>query len=107
MRLPGKVAAAAAYMRRHWLFGLYVLVAALMIAAFIAYSGDRLWRGAFAVAAGAAVKVFPIGAALFALLRRDRKRALGMVAAAVAVLAVLPVVVVGPHDLLVQYGRWI
>lgn len=82
------------------------LVTALMIAAFIAYSGERLWRGAFAVAAGTAIKLFPIGAALFALLRRDRWRALGMVAAAVAAFALLPVVVVGPHDLLLQYARW-
>ncbi len=82
------------------------LVTALMIAAFIAYSGPRVWRGAFAVAAGAAIKIFPIGAALFALLRRDRWRALGAVAAATAALALLPVVFIGPHDLLLQYGRW-
>jgi hypothetical protein len=81
------------------------LVAALMIAAFVAYRGDRLWRGAFAVAAGTAIKIFPLGAALFALLRRDRWRALGMVAAVVAALALLPALLVGPHDLLLQYAR--
>jgi Glycosyltransferase family 87 len=82
------------------------LVTALMIAAFVAYSGERLWRGAFAVAAGTAIKIFPLGAALFALLRRDRWRALGMLAAALAALALFPVVFVGPHDLLLQYARW-
>jgi hypothetical protein len=82
------------------------LVTALMIAAFIAYSGPRVWRGALAVAAGTAIKIFPLGAALFALTRRDRWRALGMVAAAVAAFALLPVLFIGPHDLLVQYGRW-
>jgi len=82
------------------------LVTALMIAAFIAYSGPRVWRGAFAVAAGAAIKIFPVGAALFALLRRDRRRALGVVAATIAALALLPVLVVGPRELLLQYARW-
>jgi hypothetical protein len=83
------------------------LVTALMIAAFLAYEGGRLWRGALAVAAGAAVKLFPFGAVLFALLRRDRWRAFGLVAAATVVLfLVLPAALVGPHDLLSQYGRW-
>lgn len=82
------------------------LVTALMIAAFVAYAGGRLWHGAVAVAAGAAIKIFPVGAALFALLRRDRWRALGLVAAAVTALALLPVVFVGPHELLLQYSRW-
>ncbi|MFI5279539.1 MAG: glycosyltransferase family 87 protein [Gemmatimonadales bacterium] len=82
------------------------LVTALMIAAFIAYSGPRLWRGAFAVAAGTAIKIFPLGAALFALQRRDKWRALGMVAAAIALLALLPAAFIGPHSLLLQYGRW-
>jgi hypothetical protein len=82
------------------------LVTALMIAAFIAYSGPRVWRGAFAVAAGTAIKLFPLGAAVFALLRRDRRRALGAVAVAIATLAVLPAVFLGPHDLMIQYARW-
>src|SRR5207245_443496 len=42
------------------------LITALMIAAYLAYSGERLWRGALAVTAGAAIKIFPAGAALFA-----------------------------------------
>lgn len=83
------------------------LVAALMIAAFLAYEGGALWRGAFAVAAGAAIKLFPLGAGLFALLRRERWRALAYLAAAAAVFfVVIPASVVGPHRLLVEYARW-
>ncbi|MGD0484864.1 MAG: glycosyltransferase family 87 protein [Gemmatimonadales bacterium] len=82
------------------------VVTALMIAAFVAYAADRPLRGAFAVAGGAGIKIFPVGAALFALLRRDRWRALGMVAASVAVLALLPAVFIGPRDLVLQYARW-
>jgi hypothetical protein len=82
------------------------VVTALMIAAFVAYAADRPLRGAFAVAGGAGIKIFPVGATLFALLRRDRWRALGMAAAAVAVLALLPALFVGPRELLLEYSRW-
>jgi hypothetical protein len=83
------------------------VVTALMIAAFVAYAADRPLRGAFAVAGGAAIKIFPAGAALFALVRRDRWRSLGMVAAAAAVFfLVLPMAFVGPRDLVLQYARW-
>ena len=83
------------------------VVTALMIAAFLAYAADRPLRGALAVAGGAAIKIFPVGAALFALLRRDRWRALGMVAAAAAVIFfVLPMAFIGPRDLVIQYARW-
>ena len=82
------------------------LVTALMIAAFLAYSGDRLWRGAFAVAAGAAIKIFPAGAILFALLGRRRRRALILAAGAGAALLVAPALLVGPEQLLLQYARW-
>jgi hypothetical protein len=83
------------------------VVTALMIAAFVAYAADRPLRGAFAVAGGAAIKIFPVGAAVFALVRRDRWRSLGMVAAAAAVLFfVLPMAFIGPRDLVLQYARW-
>ena len=82
------------------------VVTALMIAAFVAYAADRPLRGAFAVAGGAAIKILPVGAALFALLRRDRWRALGMAAAVAVALVLLPVVFIGPHGLLLEYSRW-
>ncbi len=83
------------------------LVAALMIAAFLAYEGERPARAGLAVAAGAAVKIFPLGAGLFALLRRDRWRALAWLAAALVLFFVaIPAAVVGPHALVVDYVRW-
>ena len=82
------------------------LVTALMIAAFLSYGGGRLWRGALATASGAAIKIFPVGAALFALLRRDRWRALGTLAVVGVAILVVPAVVIGPHALLDQYVSW-
>jgi len=83
------------------------LVTALMIAAFVSYERDRPWRGAWAVASGAAIKVFPAGAGLFALLRPGRARALAALALAAAVLVLLPLPITGPHLLLQQYAWWV
>ena len=83
------------------------VVTALMIAAFVAYRAERPLSGAFAVAGGAAIKIFPVGAALFALLRRERVRALAMVGAAAVVFFVLvPMAFIGPRELFADYGRW-
>lgn len=82
------------------------LVTGLMIAAFLSYEAGRLWRGALAVAGGAAIKLFPMGAALFAVLRRDRRRALAALAVVGVAFVVLPAVVIGPHALLDQYVSW-
>ncbi|HEY2805476.1 MAG TPA: glycosyltransferase family 87 protein [Gemmatimonadales bacterium] len=82
------------------------LVAAFIVAAFIAYEHKDTWRGAWAVAGGAAIKLFPVGAALFALIRPFRWRAMATVAIAAIVLIVVPVVVTGPHVLLQEYRSW-
>jgi Glycosyltransferase family 87 len=83
------------------------LIVALMIAAFLSYERDHPWRGAWAVMAGAAIKIFPAGAGLFALLRPGRRRALLALAVAGAVLVLLPLPITGPHLLLQQYRWWL
>lgn len=82
------------------------LVTGVMIAAFLSYEAGGLWRGALAVVGGAAIKIFPVGAGLFAVLRRDRWRAFGALAVVGVVLVLLPAVVIGPHALLDQYVSW-
>jgi hypothetical protein len=82
------------------------LVTALMIAAFLSYEGGRRWRGALAVVTGAAIKLFPMGAGLFAVLRGDRRRAFGALALVGVVVVLLPALVIGPHALLDQYLSW-
>jgi len=85
------------------------LVAALIIAAFLAYEHGHAWRGAWAVAAGTAVKIFPAGAAVFGLLHGPRARSRALVAGVVvfAIVAVLPLPVTGPAALWHQYAWWI
>lgn len=83
------------------------LITALMIAAFLAYERAWPWRGAWAVTVGAAIKVFPAGAGLFALLRPRPARAILALAAAGAVLLAAPMLVTGPQLLLQQYHWWI
>ncbi len=82
------------------------LVTTLIIAAFLAYEDGRAWRGAWAVAGGAAIKIFPAGAALFALIRPFRWRAVLALAAAGVVFALAPMAVTGPARLLQEYHWW-
>lgn len=82
------------------------VVAALIIAAFVAYERGWLWRGGMAVAIGALVKIFPLAAITFALPRRDRIRAVLIASLSIAVLIALPLIVTSPNGLLAQYESW-
>lgn len=84
------------------------LVAALMVAAFVAYEADRPWRGAMATAAGTLIKIFPMAAGLFGLLHAPRGRWRVLLAAALVGVAgvLLPVPITGLHGLLQQYQWW-
>lgn len=82
------------------------LVTALMIAAFIAFEEEKAVRGGWAVAAGAGIKIFPVGAGLFALIRPSRRRALLAITGAMALLIALPVAILGPRLLLQEYRWW-
>ena len=82
------------------------LVTGIMIAAFLAYEGDRHWRGALAVVGGAAIKLFPVGAGLFAVLRGDRRRAFGALVVVGVAMVLVPAFVIGPHALVDQYLSW-
>jgi len=82
------------------------LVAALIILSALAYWRGKVVQGALAVAAGAAIKIFPLAALAFALTgRRWRDAALALVCA-IAVVAALPLLVVGPTELVQQYHWW-
>ena len=82
------------------------LVAGLIILAFVALERGRAWRAAFAVALGAAVKIFPLAALTFAIPRRRTVRT-GLAAVAIGVaLLVLPLLVTPPVTLLAQYRSW-
>jgi hypothetical protein len=82
------------------------LVAALIILAFVSFDRDWLWRGGFAVALGAVIKIFPLAAIIFALPRPNRIRAVLTTAGATLVLIGLPLIVISPRALVAQYHSW-
>lgn len=82
------------------------LVAALIIVAFVSFERGWLWRGAIAVAFGAAIKIFPFAALSFALPRRDRLRAILFTILSLAILIALPLLVISPGELVAQYQSW-
>ncbi|MDQ2930989.1 MAG: DUF2029 domain-containing protein [Gemmatimonadota bacterium] len=82
------------------------LVTALVILAFLAFEQRRPLGAAFAIAVGAAVKIFPLAALALAIFYPKRFRfALAMTLALVLVLAI-PLLVVSPAGLAAQYQSW-
>jgi hypothetical protein len=82
------------------------LVAALMILALVMSERQRVASGAWAVAIGTCVKVFPIGAGLFGLLDARRWRHLAWCMAAGVMLLALPLLVTPFETLVSQYRSW-
>jgi hypothetical protein len=82
------------------------LVTALVILAFLAFEHRKELGAAFAIAVGAAVKIFPLAALALAIFYPRRIRfALFMLLSAIVVLA-LPLLVVSPAQLAAQYQAW-
>ena len=82
------------------------LLTALILLAFVALEHGRQVGGALAVALGAFVKVFPLGAAGFALFHPRRLRFAVLLLVAVAVLAALPMLLVSPESWADQHASW-
>jgi hypothetical protein len=82
------------------------LVAAFIIAAFVAYERGSLWRGGMTIAVGTLIKIFPLAAVTFALPRRDRIRAVLIALSCIFGLIALPLIVNTPHTLVAQYRSW-
>ena len=82
------------------------LVAALIIFAFIASVRDRPLGAATYIATGTAIKLFPLAGLSFAPFSPRPWRVALFSLAMIGVLAVLPLVVLSPHELAVQYRAW-
>jgi len=81
-------------------------VAGLMMLGWVLVErGDQL-RGAAAIAAGAFVKIFPLAAAMGALLHRRWLRFCAILAGVMALFAALPLLMTGPSLLAMQYRSW-
>ena len=82
------------------------LVAALIILSFVAFEREQRWNAAACIAAGAAIKVFPVVAALLAWTRPEWRRfALALALVGVGVV-LLPLLVTDATTLLHQYQSW-
>lgn len=82
------------------------LVAALILLAFLALEQGRQLRAALLIGVDTFVKIFPLGAVALALFHPRRWRfALCGVATALG-LALLPLLVIPPHELFAQYRSW-
>ncbi len=82
------------------------LCAGLMLLALDAAARDRPWAGALAVATGTHVKLFPAAAGVFGAVHRRRLVHVAALGITVLALALLPLVVVTPAELLAQYRAW-
>ena len=82
------------------------LVTALIILGAMAFWDGRLRTAAIAVTTGAAIKIFPLGTLVFALMRPRRAASVLAVFVPALLLAALPLLVVHPSELLQQYQWW-
>lgn len=82
------------------------VAAALMILALVASERQSLGPGAFAIACGTSIKIFPISAGIFGVLAPARHKHVLWCLAAGAVLLALPLLVTPPDTLLAQYRSW-
>ncbi len=82
------------------------LVTALVILAFLAFERRRQFGAAFAIAIGAAVKIFPLAALALAIAHPRRLRFALLMTIAIVVVLALPLLVVTPAELAAQYQSW-
>jgi len=81
-------------------------IAALMILAFAALERGRQLRGAAAIVAGAAMKIFPLAAVTFAIFHPRRWRFALLMAMVSIIALLLPLLVTSPSTLARQYRWW-
>lgn len=82
------------------------LCAGLMLLALDATVRDRPWAAGLAVATGTHVKLFPAAAGLFGAVHRRRMVHVFAAGAMLVVLALLPLLVTSPSQLIAQYASW-
>lgn len=82
------------------------LVTALILLGAASYDTGRLMRGGWALAVATSLKIFPLAGFIFAAVHCQRRRAALMVAVALCAVLALPLLVVGPLELLQQYRWW-
>ena len=84
-----------------------VMIAVLMILAFISFEKGSYWIAAFACAVGFYIKIYPIFAASLFLLYPHKLKFVGKMIAALIVVGALPLLFVSPHELIFLYHSWV
>lgn len=82
------------------------LCAGLMILAWVAFERRRQWAAASAIVAGALIKVFPLAALAGAVFHPRKTRFASIVVLVLVAGVALPLVVVSPDALAMQYRSW-
>lgn len=83
-----------------------VMIAILMVAAFLSFESKHYWLAAFAIAAGAYIKAYPIVAASLFLLYPNKINFIVKFTVAMLVLGALPLLVLSPKELGTLYYNW-
>ena len=83
-----------------------VMIANLILLAFLSFENKQQWLAAFAIAAGTYVKVFPIVAASLFLLYPDKLKFVFKFIVALVVLGALPLIIFSPVELALMYRKW-
>jgi hypothetical protein len=82
------------------------VVAALIIGSFAAYERRHTVLGSVAVVTGAAIKIFPLAGASFAIFHPRRGRVAVALVVAAVVMLLLPLLVTPPATIVAQYASW-
>jgi Glycosyltransferase family 87 len=83
-----------------------VMIGVLMVLAFLSFENKKYWIAAFAIAAGAYIKIYPIVAASLFLLYPDKIKFILRFVVAMIVIGLLPLLFVKPHELVTLYHNW-
>ena len=83
-----------------------VMIAILMVAAFLSFENKQYWLAAFAIAGGAYIKAYPIVAASLFLLYPNKINFIFKFIVAMLVVGALPLLVISPKELGTLYYNW-
>jgi hypothetical protein len=83
-----------------------VMIAALMILAFLSFENDNYWIAAFAIAVGFYIKIYPIVAASLFILYPNKIKFIYKFIVAIIIVGLLPLIFISPKELISQYHSW-
>jgi Glycosyltransferase family 87 len=83
-----------------------VMIGVLMVLAFLSFENKQYWIAAFAIAAGAYIKIYPIVAASLFLLYPDKIKFIVRFIVAMIVIGALPLLFLPAQELITHYHNW-